>query len=76
MVADLLRNIVTVSCRRRHIPEGLPGRRNGRCRFFGWGLMSVGALAGAMALRLPYVVAAIVCALLAVCGWMRLRLPP
>ncbi len=66
-VAGMLWNIVTVSWRQRMIPDALLGRVNALYRFFGWGMMPLGALAGGavvalaepglgreMALRLPY----------------------
>jgi len=88
MFAGLIWNIVTVSYRQRRIPDHLLGRVNSLYRFFGWGMMPIGALAGGwivalaephlgrvLALRVPYAVAAIDCAALAVYGWLRLRLP-
>jgi len=45
-LAGLLWNVVTVSYRQRIIPEEILGRVNSIYRFFGWGLMPVGALAG------------------------------
>jgi MFS family permease len=63
-------NVVTVSLRQRAIPDSLLGRVNSVYRFFGWGMLSVGALLGGIlvsagepmvgrewALRLPFVVA-------------------
>lgn len=89
MFAGLLWNIVTVSYRQRRIPDTLLGRVNSLYRFFGWGMMPLGALAGgwivslaepqlgrALALRLPYAGAALGCGALAGYGWIRLRLPP
>ncbi len=71
MFAALLWNVVTVSYRQRHIPDGLLGRVNSLYRFFGWGMSPFGALLGGwmvaltapmlgdlLALRLPYVIAA------------------
>lgn len=70
-------NIVTVSLRQRVIPPELLGRVNSIYRFFGWGSIPLGALAaGALvawsepsmgreaALRLPFVIAAGVSAVL------------
>jgi MFS family permease len=64
-------NVVTVSLRQRVIPDELLGRVNSVYRFFGWGMMSIGALLGGAlvslaqpltgrewALRLPFLVAA------------------
>lgn len=66
-VAGMIWNIVTVSWRQRLIPDALLGRVNAIYRFFGWGMMPLGALAGGwivalaepglgreVALRLPY----------------------
>ncbi len=66
-------NVVTVSLRQRVIPDELLGRVNSVYRFFGWGMMSIGALLGGAlvsltqpltgrewALRLPFLVAAAV----------------
>lgn len=39
-------NVVTVSLRQTIIPDHLLGRVNSVYRFFGWGMMSVGAVAG------------------------------
>lgn len=39
-------NVITVSLRQRIIPDALLGRVNSVYRFFGWGMMSIGALAG------------------------------
>ena len=87
MGAGVVWNLVTVSYRQRLIPDALLGRVNSLYRFFGWGMMPVGALAGGwivslaeepfgrdMALRLPYVVAALGTAALALYGWRRLRM--
>jgi MFS family permease len=64
-------NVITVSLRQRVIPDRLLGRVNSVYRFFGWGMMSVGALLGGAvvsvaqplvgrewALRLPFLLAA------------------
>ncbi len=88
MFAALLWNLVTVSWRQRSIPNELLGRVNSIYRFFGWGLMPIGALAGGMivtnaqyhftrevALRVPYMVAAIGCVALLLFAIARLRFP-
>ena len=87
MFAGLLWNVVTVSYRQRLIPDDLLGRVNSIYRFFGWGLMPVGALlAGGVvalaepdlgreaALRLPYVIAGCIAVILGIYGFLRLRL--
>ena len=64
-------NVITVSLRQRIIPDKLLGRVNSVYRFFGWGMMSIGAfLGGALvsaveplagrewALRIPFLVTA------------------
>ncbi len=66
----VLWNVITVSLRQRAIPDEMLGRVNSVYRFFGWGMMSVGALVGGTvvtlseslvgrewALRLPFLVA-------------------
>ena len=55
MFGGVLWNIVTVSYRQRHIPDALLGRVNSIYRFFGWGMMPLGALIGGglMALTAP-----------------------
>lgn len=65
-------NVITVSLRQRVIPDDLLGRVNSVYRFFGWGMMSIGALVGGaivsvsepmvgreMALRLPFLISAV-----------------
>jgi MFS family permease len=87
MFAALLWNVVTVSYRQRLIPDQLLGRVNSIYRFFGWGMMPIGALIAGfvvsfaepdlgreMALRLPYALAGFTAVLLAVYGFFRLRL--
>ncbi len=87
MVAALLWNIVTVSYRQRLIPDALLGRVNSLYRFFGWGMMPIGALAGGwlvslvepelgrdLALRAPYLIGAIGSFLMLIYGWRTLRL--
>ena len=72
-------NVVTVSLRQAIIPDRLLGRVNSVYRFFGWGMMPIGlflggALVGVVAnfstrewgLRSPFLVAAVVQALLAI----------
>lgn len=66
----VLWNVITVSLRQRVIPDALLGRVNSVYRFFGWGMMSIGALIGGFvvtageplvgrewALRLPFLIA-------------------
>ncbi|MBY6048502.1 MFS transporter [Vannielia litorea] len=85
-VAAMLWNIVTVSWRQRIIPDALLGRVNALYRFFGWGMMPLGALAGGalvalaepglgreMALRMPYVLGGAGMLALALYGIARLR---
>ncbi|WP_299287093.1 MFS transporter [uncultured Tateyamaria sp.] len=87
MIAALLWNIVTVSYRQRLIPDNLLGRVNSLYRFFGWGMMPVGALAGGwmvslaepelgreLALRAPYILGAVGSCLMMLYGWRKLRL--
>ncbi len=82
-LAGMLWNVVTVSYRQRTIPDDLLGRVNSIYRFFGWGAMPLGALAGGalvslgeallgrdLALRLPMFAAG---ALLALLALVRLR---
>ena len=70
-------NVATVSWRQRIIPADLLGRVNSIYRFFGWGAMPFGALAGGAlvswasgsleqeaALRLPFWIAAAGCGVL------------
>ncbi|MFY0635398.1 MAG: MFS transporter [Vannielia sp.] len=85
-VAGMLWNIVTVSWRQRMIPDALMGRVNALYRFFGWGMMPLGALAGGavvalaepglgreLALRMPYVIGGTGMFMLACYGAARLR---
>ena len=89
MVAAMLWNVVTVSYRQRAIPQDILGRVNSIYRFFGWGMMPIGALAGGLvvtwsepglgreaALRLPYLIAAIGFAAMFVYGALALRFKP
>jgi MFS family permease len=68
----VLWNVVTVSLRQTIIPDHLLGRVNSVYRFFGWGMMPIGALVGGLvvavterlgdrelALRMPWFVAAV-----------------
>lgn len=84
----VLWNVVTVSYRQRMIPDALLGRVNSIYRFFGWGMMPIGALAGGWimafaepsmgredALRLVFVLCAGVFVALFAYGIARLRLP-
>lgn len=48
----MLWNVITVSLRQRIIPDRILGRVNSVYRFFGWGMMSVGALLGGAAVSL------------------------
>ena len=87
MAAAMLWNVITVSWRQRRIPPKLLGRVNSIYRFFGWGSMPLGALAGGIvvsllendlgreaALRAPFFLAAICYATLLVYALLRLRL--
>ena len=87
MFAGLLWNVVTVSYRQRLIPDALLGRVNSLYRFFGWGMMPLGALLGGgvvamaephlgreAALRAPYLLAALGSVGLLLYGRARLRL--
>jgi MFS family permease len=69
----VLWNVITVSLRQRIIPDHLLGRVNSVYRFFGWGTISIGTLAGGLivqlgepllgregALRAPFLIAAVV----------------
>ncbi|KMW58616.1 major facilitator superfamily MFS_1 [Candidatus Rhodobacter oscarellae] len=80
-------NIVTVSLRQRVIPPALLGRVNAIYRFFGWGSIPLGALSAGLlvawaepslgrevALRLPYLVGAVVAVALLVFAVLRLRI--
>lgn len=48
----VLWNVVTVSLRQRIIPDHLLGRVNAAYRFFGWGMMALGAPLGALVVHL------------------------
>lgn len=84
----VLWNVVTVSYRQRVIPDALLGRVNSIYRFFGWGMMPIGALAGGWimamaeptmgregALRLVFILCAASFTALFLYGLARLRLP-
>ena len=84
----VLWNVVTVSYRQRVIPDALLGRVNSIYRFFGWGMMPIGALAGGWimaiaepslgreeALRLVFLIGAAAFVALFLYGLARLRLP-
>ena len=88
MFGALLWNVITVSLRQRVIPDALLGRVNSLYRFFGWGAMPLGALAGGAlvallepdfgredALRSVYLTAALGMAAMFAYGLIRLRLP-
>lgn len=77
-------NVITVSLRQTIIPDHLLGRVNSVYRFFGWGMLSLGALAGGLivsaseelvgrdiALRMPFLAAALICAALLPYLWHR-----
>lgn len=79
-------NVATVSFRQRLIPDEILGRVNSIYRFFGWGSMPIGALAGGalvsaseadwgreLALRLPFAAAAFGIALVLIYALARLR---
>jgi MFS family permease len=70
-ITAILWNIITVSLRQTIIPDHLLGRVNSVYRFFGWGMMPIGAAAGGLivtvaeqftdrglALRIPFFVIA------------------
>jgi MFS family permease len=85
MFSAVLWNVITVSLRQTIIPDELLGRVNSVYRFFGWGMMPVGALLGGLlvtamepaagrewALRSPWLVAGAVYALVLVGAGRRL----
>lgn len=87
LAGGMLWNVITVSWRQRRIPSALLGRVNSIYRFFGWGSMPLGALAGGavvaaleedwgreMALRAPFLLASLCCLGLVVYAMARLRL--
>ncbi len=70
MLLGVLWNVITVSLRQTIIPDELLGRVNSVYRFFAWGMMPIGAIAGGLivavgdttlsretALRLPWLIA-------------------
>ena len=87
MVGAMLWNVITVSWRQRRIPSELLGRVNSIYRFFGWGSMPLGAMAGGLivalvegeagreaALRAPFLIAAAGSIVLLIYALFRLRL--
>ncbi len=87
MACAMLWNVITVSWRQRRIPTALLGRVNSIYRFFGWGSMPLGAMAGGatvallegpltrdLALRAPFLLAAALFACLLLYALFRLRL--
>lgn len=86
-VGSMVWNVITVSWRQRRIPPALLGRVNSIYRFFGWGSMPLGALAGGLtvtlleaplgreaALRAPFLLAALGCGAILVYAVLRLKL--
>ena len=87
MAAAMLWNVITVSWRQRRIPPTLLGRVNSIYRFFGWGSMPFGAMAGGLlvsvleqelgreiALRATFICAGAACAVLLAYALAKLRL--
>ena len=87
MAGAMVWNVITVSWRQRRIPTALLGRVNSIYRFFGWGSMPLGALAGGLAvsalesefgrelaLRSTFLMAGLACAFLLVFALFKLRL--
>ena len=87
LAGAMLWNVITVSWRQRRIPTGLLGRVNSIYRFFGWGSMPLGALAGGavvaaldeslgreLALRAPFLLASLCSFVLLAYAVARLRL--
>lgn len=85
MFVGTLWNVITVSFRQSVIPDDLLGRVNSVYRFFGWGMMPVGAALGGLivvgvdqvasreiALRMPWLVAGVLSLLLFVVAGPRL----
>lgn len=79
-------NVVTVSLRQSIIPDRLLGRVNSVYRFFGWGMMPIGALIGggvvegvgaltdrATGLRAPFFLAALVELGMSIYAWGRIN---
>ncbi len=88
MFAAVNYNIVTVSFRQRAIPDDLLGRVNSIYRFFGWGMMPIGALAGGLivsalepswgreaAIRAPYMFGTFAMGAMAIYAGLTIRLP-
>lgn len=84
----MLWNVATVSFRQRIIPDDILGRVNSIYRFFGWGAMPLGALAGGalvswneaelgreLALRLPFMAATIGILMILTYALFRFRTP-
>ena len=85
MFVSTLWNVITVSFRQSVIPDHLLGRVNSVYRFFGWGMMPIGAALGGaivvivdryasreVALRMPWLVAGVLSLLLFVAAGPRL----
>jgi MFS family permease len=85
MFSAVLWNVITVSLRQTIIPDELLGRVNSVYRFFGWGMMPIGAFLGGVlvtalepvagrewALRSPWLVAGAVYALVLLAAGRRL----
>ncbi len=85
MFVGTLWNVITVSFRQSVIPDHLLGRVNSVYRFFGWGMMPIGAALGGLivvivdqfasrdvALRMPWLVAGVMSLLLFVVAGPRL----
>ncbi len=85
MFVGTLWNVITVSFRQSVIPDHLLGRVNSVYRFFGWGMMPIGAALGGLivvivdqfasrdlALRMPWLVAGVLSLLLFVVAGPRL----
>ncbi len=85
MFVGTLWNVITVSFRQSVIPDHLLGRVNSVYRFFGWGMMPIGAALGGLivvivdqfasrevALRTPWIVAGVISLLLFVVAGPRL----
>ena len=85
-LAIVVWNVITVSLRQRIVPDHLLGRVNAVYRFFGWGTISLGTLLGGAlvnwlepalgrqwALRVPFLLAALIGALLVPYAWGRVN---
>lgn len=86
--AGVLWNIVTVSYRQRIIPRDILGRVNSIYRFFGWGMMPMGAVIGGLlvsllepnigrqaALLVPFLLAGVITSGLFIYAALCVRLP-